>query len=1186
MNPPLSISIPPPSEGIQARQKKQKLRSESGSVAAEQDARNTKKQDEDEATPRNQAVELPPQSKNEADEGEGNTEDSKSDQSSICQSPSWEGYGQKKKHKKMEAEHRKKEKEKVEQDAKPCTRRKTTNRLYKSPPQDFHGSVIDHQYSSGSSIALHEKSSEPDTAPVEGEPHAHRRTIPDTMGMTKCSKIVDERPFSAYPRAATSSAPLDDSSQRHRMQFYGTDNSMTGTKSVSEERTVNASQSTIPPGITPPSIIAPPLVTAVSDKTSYPPLSSRSHNLSGPLIKVHSRRNSASAIVSSGIEEVSKMFRAKNATVRREPNTHSTETTSMQAALNSTDRGRQSRETSDTGSYVHKVRSQSIERSITVFMEQAELSIPNGPSNQHGLPQERHETHKWRARHRISLSQTRQSAVETPMGDRNGFRESAANIKAIPSQQHQSYLQRNERKILQVSNQKSEHRSEPSAPSEKTDSSKHEREAAGNFGFASKSCAPPTLDLTTPTSGIFSSIKSRINRRGSDSSGTTSAAARGFKEMAMAAMHLPVPSMTTRSLQPYNPKPEESQSTISSPTMTEGYAPFVFRKQAQKLSTAVYGSNKHIAKVTSSQTTQASSRPSEVSSNSSFHDGSSMMPSHPSTPDTSRPQSAKGLPVATEEIQVGNQNILSLGEDKLGRTRDTKLVEIETRSSLPEQLSSRSLGGSEKADVRMQPVGRSETDSMIIERFKEGKGGRSCVNINDPRKMEDIGHPISQCLSENTKRPESHDHILEDTTQFIGGSGLTSADTERRHTTKDDGPTVDCSTSLADGLGILNRSCSQNAITPDIDNLSFVTTLTNQESQYDSISDSRNTGSDATMSPKARNTAKETPELSRQTSNTMHETFMPSFHETKGYSLPTATSSESDHQSQKKQQLDQPQTRNTSRREGKRENQHTKHKSAARDEPRKIEQMQGQVKKEGSLMLRRPKTLRNTTTNNSFIPAVTQGLKSKMPTPINVQSRVTAVPVHSSTASSDAALPTPPLSSPGRNPSSSAHLQEARRSGTMVSSPLSKVIRSAKANMSSPSLPVRPKPDLETSTSFPNRQASKYILSLPTPPLPSAALSPTALPSPPLRSPAKQPDKASKPIAKMLVECCHCRFLHDMPSRVYECMAQPDAVVTDRSLGVSGAITTMVKCPWCAHNMSKQCCAGYAAVIYLKERLH
>lgn len=78
----------------------------------------------------------------------------------------------------------------------------------------------------------------------------------------------------------------------------------------------------------------------------------------------------------------------------------------------------------------------------------------------------------------------------------------------------------------------------------------------------------------------------------------------------------------------------------------------------------------------------------------------------------------------------------------------------------------------------------------------------------------------------------------------------------------------------------------------------------------------------------------------------------------------------------------------------------------------------------------------------------------------------------------------------------------------------------------------------------------------------------------------------AEPMAKMLVECCNCHFFHDMPARVYECMAKPDSVIEDKTLGVSAAITTMVKCPWCSHGMTTQCCSGYAAVVYLKEKLH
>lgn len=83
-----------------------------------------------------------------------------------------------------------------------------------------------------------------------------------------------------------------------------------------------------------------------------------------------------------------------------------------------------------------------------------------------------------------------------------------------------------------------------------------------------------------------------------------------------------------------------------------------------------------------------------------------------------------------------------------------------------------------------------------------------------------------------------------------------------------------------------------------------------------------------------------------------------------------------------------------------------------------------------------------------------------------------------------------------------------------------------------------------------------------------------------------EPPKGGEPLAKMLVQCCNCQFFHDMPARVYECMAKPDSVVEDKLLGVSAAITTTVKCPWCTHGMTTQCCAGYAAILFLKEKLH
>ncbi|RFU73620.1 hypothetical protein TARUN_8623 [Trichoderma arundinaceum] len=78
-----------------------------------------------------------------------------------------------------------------------------------------------------------------------------------------------------------------------------------------------------------------------------------------------------------------------------------------------------------------------------------------------------------------------------------------------------------------------------------------------------------------------------------------------------------------------------------------------------------------------------------------------------------------------------------------------------------------------------------------------------------------------------------------------------------------------------------------------------------------------------------------------------------------------------------------------------------------------------------------------------------------------------------------------------------------------------------------------------------------------------------------------------EPIAKMFVECCGCKYYHDMPSNLYEAMANPEAVIRPRgNVGFTGALSMTVKCPWCSHEMSTKCCAGYAAMVYVKERLH
>lgn len=176
------------------------------------------------------------------------------------------------------------------------------------------------------------------------------------------------------------------------------------------------------------------------------------------------------------------------------------------------------------------------------------------------------------------------------------------------------------------------------------------------------------------------------------------------------------------------------------------------------------------------------------------------------------------------------------------------------------------------------------------------------------------------------------------------------------------------------------------------------------------------------------------------------------------------------------------------------------------------------------------------------------------------------------------------------------------------------LMRQNKAALSSASLPNPLSPNLEGDIPPPRRFAvkvprtdsstSQESLSAPSagaaylqearkaapiaPAPPSRALRPAYPPRPSLshlRS-SQSSESRGDPIAKVLVQCCNCQFFHDMPSKVYECMAKPDSIVEDKRLGVSAAIATTVKCPWCVHGMTTQCCSGYAAMVYLKEKLH
>ncbi|KAL8849612.1 MAG: hypothetical protein Q9221_005440 [Calogaya cf. arnoldii] len=122
---------------------------------------------------------------------------------------------------------------------------------------------------------------------------------------------------------------------------------------------------------------------------------------------------------------------------------------------------------------------------------------------------------------------------------------------------------------------------------------------------------------------------------------------------------------------------------------------------------------------------------------------------------------------------------------------------------------------------------------------------------------------------------------------------------------------------------------------------------------------------------------------------------------------------------------------------------------------------------------------------------------------------------------------------------------------------------------------------------------------------PSAALSRSSIAGPPNvfgHTPTPSESANAKPMAKLFVICCKCKYWHDLPSHIYEAMCTPKDLTRDpegkgagpkvldvkdgKKKMAEATLETMVKCPWCEHFMTTRCCAGWTAVLYLQERHH
>ncbi len=1070
--PPLSITIPTPDSKERGRKAKR-----DNNVTAPGKLETAS--DDDDVTPREKVVSF--SAPNDAGDHGDQDDDSeaRSAQSSICQSPSWEGYGRNKQKKKLEAQLRKREKELAEQELRAKKKLGGGQRLFKQPPLASPATVGSpptsaiHRFESQKSSSNQSiKSARPQRSsdsqqnfiPAWGiavsaggfvggtkihqpySPSAVKALIqPELLKVEYVENVVlspasmaIEPPF----QLGLSKAEVDDARKPARKAHVAV-----GDKSGGSMTMPNASL----------------------QSTSYPPQSSRTHALRLAGTGGHVRSNSASAVTSAQMEEASKFFKAQNmkSSQGSKPyaNTNTSDESLQTSAANERGRPR------DASSYVRQSRAQSAERSLSGFMAEASVSsMPPPPAPWPGSSQSR----LLQSFPKHNDEAKAKGKVEDPVLPPNS----------------------------------------PTKPTHQRDGEQH----TDYFTFVNKPYTPPSVDLMAGHAGFLSSIKSRMSRRNSSaSSGPQNG--KSFRDRAIGAMHLTShPSSSSRT--PSETNIPRSVPSSGPPTV---YSPTLAPEEFARLPKAARVLGEFNAETMQSAVSQPGSRPSEGSSTSSYHDDSSGPPSSTSTPDTSRPQSARGLSATIDEIQKDGSGLF--------------LEEVLSQALGPQwPLQHQAQAHNENTVDRASDSGQSgsKTPQATTEAPREETRPTSKGRLLETDRPNSKGRPLDYLV-----RPKSRGRQLDDFERPDSKERLPETNDTPRPTTR--GKPFD----VGEGLKLLDEEWSRSALPIDIDAQSFVTSLTNQDAHESTLSLVPPTKADAEAGDHSRPGSR---------------------HSRKNDDGPSTS---------EMKDRDRPHSRNSRTDKKAGSGTHAKQMSVVNEEPKAAEE-------EPTAVL--PAEYREGQSIDMSFPPPPKHEALPSPRPklrMSIQTSAPSILEPHRTFKSPLAAPLPPLPSasdpsllsPGRHtPTPSAvYLQEARRSAPLVSSPLSSGSRPKASSL--PAV-MASRPGMKSATVSATRPA---LL----PPNNSLAAG-----TPQFHIPAQEPEQLAKPMAKMLVECCSCHFFHDMPSRVYECMASPDAVVTDRALGVSGAITTMVKCPWCSHNMSTSCCAGYAALVYLKERMH
>ncbi|KAK1755037.1 hypothetical protein QBC47DRAFT_207695 [Echria macrotheca] len=1099
--PALSIAIPPPAVGgkrARAREVDTETETEKGS---EQGASNEAGAGVDPV--QKQVKFLAPD------------EDEMSDQSSICQSPSWEGYGKRKKEKKKEAEKRRKEKERAEKEAK-AAKKRLAARLSKSPPPD-----IGRSSRSGGLTNADRSMSDPVLINQYLLPEIQSPTLPKdverTISADNLHQLHNQQPAMAEVLSDSASTGRRfvggvklDREREAAFQNQLTNNGHPSHYVQGDERADYHQYPHSPPpdGSIPSSHPSSPSFPTRQDlrpgREMFPPSASRTPMLRQMSAPANARGNGL-------FQGASKIFRARDGKSNGDAEF---------------ERGR------NRDGYVQPHREGSTERSLAEVAYEQLVNTGN-----------------------FHPSSTRSSSRGTQNTRRSSFTQEArsvalklAGIRTTPAAKedpkrtsiHNDYFNYPEHAGEPSEAAQSQHR-DGSFPLSEVDLPHRTHPYRDGVVFHDR---PPTAQSSVSSSNPSVSGSAPSNQ---------SKKSRSLKDAAKAALHIsrsgpPSPGLNrSNAATDYTTFRGRVESHASSPE--ERTAPPVALPSIPQATHNSTANDNHSSETSSSSAkpstaaktevdAHVASRVSEGSSSSSAYEDGSPLPSPVTTPDTSRPQSSKDVPFTVKEIKDSQKTPTPQDDDAT--------------------LRQSSEGSSTSSTPRLIKSENRESDEMT----DEDRWSRTAMPIE---------------IDSETQHFESVD-ALDNIDEALANA------------------------SAALQMPIQMRP--QPSMSQSNPNISSQVSKGHSPPNTSPLSDA---GSDESVEP----TISIPPRSKRRELVAGRSPTSPDM------SSPERRARDYDYGSISRDVLDQlegsqEQTADTQRRGAKRDRNRRK-QTQRQDGPSEMEGMEARRQRSAGRMASAEEEfdpLNRSMTPDERIVSDRDANPYALPTNNPYLAEFPGTKPQFATARPPSRTRTSPPSpeSPRFPRTSSPYVQEPIRAPgppRMASAPAPVLRPSSATSVRSATAP--PPPSVSAQAPSPTPSASRpppvSILKQPArstsdpaqPTTSAAGRSPmlSALPKHmqlqagmSVKPPVSAAEARMAPIAKMFVECCNCKFYHDMPSKLYECMAKPDAVVEDRLLGISGAITTSVKCPWCQHNMTTSCCAGYAAVVYLKEKMH